>query len=74
MFAASLLNYGRVCLGGRFVPRSIFVDLEPSTMDSIRGGPFGQIFRPDNMVFGQYGAGNNFAKGHYTEGEKGYTV
>ena len=31
-------------------------------------GPFGQIFRPDNFVFGQTGAGNNWAKGHYTEG------
>jgi len=37
-------------------------------MDSIRGGPFGQAFRPDNFVFGQSGAGNNWAKGHYTEG------
>ena len=24
--------------------------------------------RPDNFVFGQTGAGNNWAKGHYTEG------
>merc|ERR1712110_29753 len=31
-------------------------------------GPFGQIFRPDNFVFGQSGAGNSWAKGHYTEG------
>ncbi|XP_045456100.1 tubulin beta chain-like isoform X2 [Melitaea cinxia] len=37
-------------------------------MDSIRGGPYGQLFRPDNFVFGQSGAGNNWAKGHYTEG------
>jgi len=44
------------------------MDLEPGTMDSIRSGPFGQIFRPDNFVFGQSGAGNNWAKGHYTEG------
>merc|ERR1712047_88933 len=38
------------------------------TMDSVRSGPYGQIFRPDNFVFGQSGAGNNWAKGHYTEG------
>ena len=25
-------------------------------------------FSPDNFVFGQSGAGNNWAKGHYTEG------
>jgi hypothetical protein len=34
----------------------------------VRSGPYGQIFRPDNFVFGQSGAGNNWAKGHYTEG------
>lgn len=54
--------------GGRYVPRAVLMDLEPGTMDSIRSGPFGQIFRPDNFVFGQSGAGNNWAKGHYTEG------
>merc|ERR1712139_236700 len=54
--------------GGRYVPRTILMDLEPGTMDSVRSGPYGQIFRPDNFVFGQTGAGNNWAKGHYTEG------
>ncbi|KAJ3046292.1 Tubulin beta-4 chain [Rhizophlyctis rosea] len=37
-------------------------------MDTIRGSPYGQLFRPDNFVFGQSGAGNNWAKGYYTEG------
>ncbi|CAK8569095.1 unnamed protein product [Lathyrus sativus] len=54
--------------GGRYVPRAVLMDLEPGTMESIRSGPFGKIFRPDNFVFGQSGAGNNWAKGHYTEG------
>ena len=31
-------------------------------MNSIRSGPYGGIFRPDNFVFGQSGAGNNWAK------------
>uniref|UniRef100_A0A670KI94 Tubulin/FtsZ GTPase domain-containing protein n=1 Tax=Podarcis muralis TaxID=64176 RepID=A0A670KI94_PODMU len=39
--------------GGKYVPRAVLVDLEPGTMDSVRSGPFGQIFRPDNFVFGQ---------------------
>lgn len=54
--------------GGSYVPRSCMVDLEPGTMDAIKGGPYGSIFRPDNFVFGQNGAGNVWAKGHYTEG------
>ncbi|KAK2534124.1 hypothetical protein Q9233_004307 [Columba guinea] len=37
--------------GNKYVPRAILVDLEPGTMDSVRSGPFGQIFRPDNFVF-----------------------
>ncbi|KAF7586084.1 Tubulin beta chain (Beta tubulin) [Aspergillus hancockii] len=52
----------------KYVPRAVLVDLEPGTMDAIRAGPFGQLFRPDNFVFGQSSAGNNWAKGHYTEG------
>jgi len=54
--------------GGKYVPRAILVDLEPGTMDAVKGGPMGQLFRPDNFVFAQNGAGNNWAKGHYTEG------
>ena len=62
----------------------MLVDLEPGTMNSVRGSPYGNLFRPDNVVFGlhflseffinflkfvgQWGAGNNWAKGHYTEG------
>lgn len=38
--------------GGKYVPRAVLVDLEPGTMDSVRSGPFGQVFRPDNFVFG----------------------
>jgi len=53
----------------RYVPRAILVDLEPGTMDSIRATPgCGKLFNPQNFVFGQSGAGNNWAKGHYTEG------
>ncbi|XP_029723570.2 tubulin beta chain [Aedes albopictus] len=52
----------------RYVPRAVLVDLEPGTMDSIRQSPYGNLFRPDSFVFGQSGAGNNWAKGHYTEG------
>uniref|UniRef100_A0A8C5WC96 Tubulin beta chain n=1 Tax=Leptobrachium leishanense TaxID=445787 RepID=A0A8C5WC96_9ANUR len=60
--------YYNKATGGKYVPRAVLVDLEPGTMDSVRFGPFGQIFRPDNFVFSQSGAGNNWAKGHYTEG------
>ena len=37
------------------MPRAILMDLEPGTMDSVRSGPYGQVFRPDNFIFGQVG-------------------
>ncbi|XP_067088805.1 tubulin beta-1 chain isoform X4 [Osmerus mordax] len=54
--------------GGKYVPRSLLIDLEPGTMDSVRGSRIGKLFRPDNFIHGNSGAGNNWAKGHYTEG------
>ncbi|XP_061925898.1 tubulin beta-2 chain-like isoform X1 [Entelurus aequoreus] len=60
--------YFNEATGGKYVPRAILVDLEPSTMDCVRSGPLGKIFRPDNFVFGKGGAANNWAKGHYTDG------
>ncbi|ODV89346.1 hypothetical protein CANCADRAFT_3974 [Tortispora caseinolytica NRRL Y-17796] len=52
----------------RYVPRAIAVDLEPATLDTIRSGPLGNLYRPDNFIGGESGAGNNWAKGYYTEG------
>jgi len=54
--------------GCKFIPRAVLVDLEPGTMDVIKASPLGKLFKPDNMCFGANGAGNNWAKGHYTEG------
>uniref|UniRef100_A0A8C6TG69 Tubulin/FtsZ GTPase domain-containing protein n=1 Tax=Neogobius melanostomus TaxID=47308 RepID=A0A8C6TG69_9GOBI len=45
--------YYNEATGGKYVPRAVLVDLEPGTMDSVRSGPFGQVFRPDNFVFGK---------------------
>lgn len=39
-------------LGGKYVPRAVLTDLEPGSMDSVRSGTFGQLFRPDNFIFG----------------------
>lgn len=53
---------------GKWVPRSINVDLEPGTVDAVRNSSIGSLFRPDNYICGQSSAGNVWAKGHYTEG------
>jgi tubulin beta len=53
---------------GKNVPRALLVDLEPGVIEAIKAGPLGKLFKPDNMVNAMSGAGNNWAKGHYTEG------
>lgn len=63
-----IVYYNVAIKNEKYVPRSVMVDLEPGTMDTIKSGEYGDLFRPDNFVFGQNGAGNNWAKGHYTEG------
>ncbi|KAK8800563.1 hypothetical protein WA158_006881 [Blastocystis sp. Blastoise] len=60
--------YFSQALNGRYVPRALLVDLEPGTMDAIRNKPIGKMFKPDNYIYSSSGAGNNWAKGHYTEG------
>eukprot|EP00210_Caulerpa_lentillifera_P005768 g5515.t1 len=60
-------NKSRV-LGTRRVPRNLLIDLDPGTLDAVRSSSLGAIFRPDNFIYGNTGAGNNWAKGHYTEG------
>lgn len=52
----------------KFVPRSIFVDLDPSPLDEIRTGKYRQLFHPELLISGKEDASNNYARGHYTVG------
>jgi len=53
---------------GKYVPRAIFVDLEPTTIDEIRNGPQSKLFHPGQLLNGKEDAANNYARGHYTVG------
>ncbi|XP_055591882.1 tubulin beta chain-like [Uranotaenia lowii] len=53
-----------------FVPRAIFADLEPGTLNGLRCSRFGKLFSPDSLVSGNLGAGNNWARGYHTEGRE----
>ncbi|KXN71610.1 tubulin alpha-1 subunit [Conidiobolus coronatus NRRL 28638] len=55
---------------GKFVPRSIFVDLEPSVVDEVKTGTYGSLFHPDTLMGGKEDAANNYARGHYTIGKE----
>jgi len=53
---------------GAYVPRTVQFDLEPGVLDKIKGASFGKMFAAPSFINAQSGAGNNWAKGHYTEG------
>ncbi|EFP03149.1 hypothetical protein CRE_28534 [Caenorhabditis remanei] len=55
---------------GHYVPRSIFVDLEPTVIDEIRTGQYKKLFHPEQMITGKEDAANNYARGHYTVGKE----
>ena len=54
---------------GKYVPRAIMVDLEPSVIDEVRNGAYSQLFHPDQLISGKEDAANNYARGHYTVGK-----
>jgi len=55
---------------GKFVPRSLQVDLEPTVIDEVRTGPYKQLYHPEQLITGKEDAANNFARGHYTIGKE----
>lgn len=44
---------------GKFVPRSLYVDLEPSVIDDVKTGPYRHLFHPEGMITGKEDAANN---------------
>ncbi|ORX47143.1 tubulin-domain-containing protein [Hesseltinella vesiculosa] len=55
---------------GKYVPRAVMVDLEPTVVHEIRTGPYRQLFHPENLISGKEDAANNYARGHYTVGKE----
>ncbi|KAH8106036.1 tubulin alpha [Cristinia sonorae] len=55
---------------GKYVPRSLYVDLEPGAIDDVKTGPYKSLFHPETMISGKEDAANNYARGHYTVGKE----
>ena len=55
---------------GKYVPRGIFVDLEPTVVDEVRTGTYRNLFHPEQLISGKEDAANNYARGHYTIGKE----
>ena len=54
---------------GKYVPRALMFDLEPSVIDAIKNTEYKQLYNPSYMMRGDEDASNNFARGHYTIGK-----
>lgn len=54
----------------RFVPRAVYLDLEPSVVDEVRVGKYRRLFSPQNLMSGHEDAANNFARGYHTLGTR----
>jgi len=55
---------------GKHVPRTVFVDLEPTVVDEVRAGAYRKLFHPEQLITGKEDAANNYARGHYTIGKE----
>jgi len=55
---------------GQYVPRNVYVDLEPTVIDDVRRGACASLFHPEYLVNAKEDAANNFARGHYTVGKE----
>ena len=65
----SFLTFFEEAGTGQFVPRNMFVDLEPNVVDDVRNSAEAKMFHPDFLISGKEDAANNFARGHYTVGK-----
>eukprot|EP01084_Bolivina_argentea_P046794 86185_1 len=54
----------------RYIPRTILIDLEPGVIDKVISSDIGQLYNPNYILKSASGAGNNWAKGHYTLGSE----
>ncbi|VUZ44334.1 unnamed protein product, partial [Hymenolepis diminuta] len=54
---------------GKYVPRALMIDLEPTVVDEIRAGTYRQLFHPSQLITGKEDAANNYARGYYTIGK-----
>jgi len=55
---------------GKYVPRTVFCDLESTVVDTIRNGPYKELYHPDQLVSGVEDAANNYSRGYYTVGKE----
>lgn len=54
----------------KFIPRALFIDLEPTVVDEVRLGTYKDLFHPEQLISDKEDAANNYARGYYTTGKE----
>ena len=54
---------------GKYIPKSVFVDLEPSVVDEVRKGRFNKLYIPSQLITDKEDAADIYAKGYCTLGK-----
>ena len=52
---------------GKYVPRCVMADLDPSTIGDVQRGVYRNLFHPDSLLAGKEDAASNFARGRYSK-------
>lgn len=55
---------------GGYVPRAVFVDLEPDVIHQIKRSQYANLYHPSTLINGKEDAANNYARGHYALGSE----
>lgn len=53
---------------GSYVPRAIFIDTEPSSVDQLRNGQYKAIYNSNQFFTGKEDSANSFVRGYHTLG------
>lgn len=51
---------------GKHVPRTVFVDLEPTVIDDVRTGSLKSLYHPEQLIYGKGDETYNYARGYYS--------
>lgn len=54
----------------KYIPRNVYIDLEPTVIDEVRSGTYKQLFHPEQLISYKEDASNIFSRGHCTLGGK----
>ena len=55
---------------GKYIPRTIFIDLEPAVVDEIRKGRYNKLYNPNLLLTGKEDASDLYARGFCTIGKE----